>query len=153
MLRRGHVIASTQRCPGAVVVRCYPVPEDKIRAHYGSDDPHHNAASSGSADISWLRPRGSRLYSRVFLQSPDNNDIGHTSDSVELQSRQRHQLVVAIATDITGEADLADLTYMITMCMGACAYVYVYVQNRLRDASAVRSWIRSARRASRVHSV
>lgn len=105
------MIASTQRCSGAVVVRCYSVPDDKIRAHYGPDGPHHDAASSGSANISWRFgfARGSRLSSRALLAViTDNDDIGHTNNSIKLQSRQQHQLVVAIATGITGEADFAD---------------------------------------------
>jgi len=48
----GHVTASTQRSSGATVHRSYPVPDGTTRAHYGSDDLHHDAALSDSADIS-----------------------------------------------------------------------------------------------------
>lgn len=48
----GHVTASTQRSSDATVHRCYPVPDGTTRAHYSPDDLHHDAASSGSADIS-----------------------------------------------------------------------------------------------------
>lgn len=70
---------------------------------------HHRAARTSLGELaSPVDP----VYLLGLLSSlavvTDNDDIGRTNNSIKLQSRQQQQLVVAIATGITGEADLAD---------------------------------------------
>lgn len=70
---------------------------------------HHRAARTSLGE---LGSPADTVYLLGLLSSlairTANDDRGRTNNSVKLQSRQQHQLVVAIATGITGEAGLAD---------------------------------------------
>lgn len=141
--------ASTQRCSD-VVARRYPVPDGTTCVHYGLDSLHHNAASSGSADISsdLDSSADSRLPPRLplslrFSRTVPGNDVGRRATKGRQSVEPRSP---AIATSITCCLMLISRAMCICACMG------VYVENELRDAATVGSSVQPVRRASRVRS-
>lgn len=90
---------------------------------------HRRAARTSLGDL--VSP-ADPVYFLGFLFSlaliTDNNDICHTSESIEFQSRQRHQLVARSSGNrswLHGQSsDLADFVCMISLCV--CVRVRMY---------------------------
>lgn len=136
-LRRGHVTAPRQRCSGAVV-RCYPVPDGTTCVHYGLNSLHHDAASSGSADISY----------DLDLPADPAYHLGSLSHSNLANSpwQRRSRAIRECRSSLDRQRSLLVSRGLMQISRAVC------VENGLRDASAVWSSVRPIRRASRVRS-